>query len=132
VTTALVRDHNRPIIQESPAMAPVLKTILYPVENIETAKAIFTALTGDKPHADQPYYVGFQVNGTELGLVPNGHQAGMTGPTGYWHVTDIRAHIDALTKAGATLVQEPKNVGGGRQTAIVNDADGNAIGLIQD
>jgi predicted enzyme related to lactoylglutathione lyase len=113
-------------------MAPALKTILYPVKNIETSKAIFTALTGDKPHVDQPYYVGFQVAGSELGLVPNGHQTGMTGAVGYWHVDDIRAQIDAMTKAGATLAQEPKNVGGGRQTAVMKDADGNAIGLIQD
>jgi len=113
-------------------MTPALKTILYPVKNIEAAKAVFTALTGEKPHADQPYYVGFQVGGVELGLVPNGHQTGMTGPTGYWHVSDIRAQIDAMTKAGATVAQEPKNVGGGRQTAIVKDSDGNAIGLIQD
>lgn len=113
-------------------MPPALKTILYPVKDLAAAKAIFTTLTGERPHADQPYYVGFQVNGTELGLVPNGHQSGMTGPVGYWHVSDIRSQIDALTKAGATLVQDAKNVGGGRQTAVLTDADGNSIGLIQD
>ena len=113
-------------------MSPTLKTILYPVKNLDAAKATFTALAGEKPHADQPYYVGFQVNGTELGLVPNGHQNGMTGAVGYWHVKDIRAHIAEMTKAGASVLQEPKNVGGGRQTAVLADADGNSIGLIQD
>jgi len=112
-------------------MAPALKTILYPVKNLDAARATFTALAGAKPHVDQPYYVGFQVNGTELGLVPNGHQTGMTGPVGYWHVDDIRAQIDTLTKAGATLVQDAKNVGGGRLTAVLTDPDGNSIGLIQ-
>lgn len=113
-------------------MAPVLKTILYPVKNLDAAKATFSALTGDKPHVDQPYYVGFQVSGTELGLVPNGHQSGMSGPVGYWHVGDIRSQIAELTKAGASIVQDVKNVGGGRQTAVLTDADGNSIGLIQD
>jgi predicted enzyme related to lactoylglutathione lyase len=113
-------------------MAPALKTILYPVTNLDAAKATFTALAGDAPHVDQPYYVGFQVNGTELGLVPNGHQTGMTSAVAYWHVTDIRAQIAALTKAGASIVQDVKNVGGKRQTAVLADADGNSIGLLQD
>jgi predicted enzyme related to lactoylglutathione lyase len=112
-------------------MTPSLKTVLYPVRNLGAAKATFTALTGTAPHVDQPYYVGFQVDGTELGLVPNGRESGMAGPVPYWHVDDIRARMDSLTNAGARVVQDVKNVGGTRQIAVLEDGDGNAIGLLQ-
>jgi predicted enzyme related to lactoylglutathione lyase len=67
----------------------------------------------------------------EIGLDPNGHNQGMTGPVGYYHVDDIKASLQRLLDAGAQTQQEIKDVGGGRLTAIAKDADGNVIGLIQ-
>ena len=106
-------------------------TVLYPVKDLDKAKALFTALFGVDPHADAPYYVGFSVDGTEIGLVPSGHDQGMTGPVPFFEVDDIVATLGALQAAGAQVVQEPTNVGGGLLVAKVSDADGNDIGLRQ-
>jgi predicted enzyme related to lactoylglutathione lyase len=106
-------------------------TVLYPVKDLEKAKALFAALFGSDPHADAPYYVGFSVNGTEIGLLPNGHDQGMTGPVPFFDVDDISATIGALQAAGAQVVQEPTDVGAGLLVAKVSDVDGNDIGLRQ-
>lgn len=113
-------------------MTSGLKTIIYPVNDLGNAKAVFGALLGRAPVGDQPYYAYFEDAGLHIGLNPNGHAQGMTGPLPYWHVGDIAATIDALTAAGATLQQAPTDVGGGRLVASLTDADGNPIGLIQD
>jgi predicted enzyme related to lactoylglutathione lyase len=106
-------------------------TVLYPVKDLDKAKAIFTSLFGADPHVDSPYYVGFSVDGDEIGLVPSGHDQGMTGPVPYFEVEDISATLSALQAAGAQLNQEPTDVGAGLLVAQVSDADGNAIGLRQ-
>ena len=67
---------------------------------------------------------------TEGASNPNGHSQGMTGPLGYYHVTDIEASLQELVHAGAQVQQEVKDVGGGRLTAAVKDVDGNIIRLI--
>lgn len=51
--------------------------------------------------------------------------------TAYYHVDDIHKNLQSLLDAGAQLVQEVKDVGGGRLIASVKDPDGNIIGLIQ-
>jgi predicted enzyme related to lactoylglutathione lyase len=106
------------------------KTVLYPVKDADKGKAIFGALFG-APHVDSPYYIGYQVDGHEIGLVPNGHDQGLTGPTTFYDVDDIAATIAALTAEGAQVVQEPTDVGAGLLVAKVSDAEGNHIGLRQ-
>ena len=108
-----------------------MKTITYPVKDIATAKALFSSLLGMKPNMDKPYYVNFNVEGLDVGLLPNGHSQGMTGPVCYWNVADIKSSVQQLVSAGARLVQEPKDVGGGKLVATLRDADDNVIGLIQ-
>ncbi|MFC7304338.1 VOC family protein [Streptomyces monticola] len=114
-------------------MAARLENIIYPVKDIDQAKALFTALLGTAPTQDAPYYVGFEVEGQPtVGLDPNGHRKGLTAPVPYWKVEDIEASIAELTGAGATLGEKPQDVGGGRQIATVTDSAGNVIGLVQD
>lgn len=109
-----------------------IKTTVYPVSNLAQAKALFSALLGVEPHTDAPYYVGFNLAGQEVGLDPNGHKQGMTGPVNYYHVDDLRATLASLVAAGATILQDVRNVGGdGKIIASVKDADGNVIGLLQ-
>ncbi|KUL73713.1 MULTISPECIES: VOC family protein [unclassified Streptomyces] len=107
-------------------------TIIYPVKDLAAAKAVFGALLGVEPYVDEPYYVGFKDAGQDVGLDPNGHAKGMTGPVPYWHVSDIRATCAALVAAGAETVEDVHDVGGGRLIASVRDADGNPVGLLQD
>jgi predicted enzyme related to lactoylglutathione lyase len=113
-------------------MTAGLKTVIYPVKDLAKAKALFGALLEVEPYADEPYYVGFKDAGQDVGLDPNGHAKGMTGPVPYWHVSDIRARLAALVDAGAELMQDVQDVGGGRLIAFVKDADGNLVGLLQD
>jgi predicted enzyme related to lactoylglutathione lyase len=113
-------------------MAKTLDAILYPVSDISAAKAQFTALLGVEPAMDQPYYVHFETpDGLAVGLVPNGQQRGLTAGTPFWTVTDIDAQVKALVEAGGTVAEEVHEVGGGKQVAIVKDAQGNTIGLAQ-
>ncbi len=112
-------------------MPPILNTIIFPVRDIDSAKATYGALLGTDPIMDEPYYVGYRINGQDVGLDPNGHAKGMTGPVGYFDVDDIDAGLAALVDAGAKTVQEPTDVGGGKRIATVQDADGNVIGLAQ-
>ncbi len=112
-------------------MSEGIKTIIFPVKDLARAKALYGSLLGVEPDTDHPHYVGFSLGGQHIGLLPNGHASGMTGPVGYWHVDDIESHLKALLGAGAQMQQAVKDVGGGRLIATVKDPDDNVIGLLQ-
>jgi predicted enzyme related to lactoylglutathione lyase len=109
-----------------------VRTIVYPVKDAARAKALFSALLGVEPYADEPYYIGFKAAGQDVGLDPNGHAQGLTGPVPFWHVSDLRERLAGLLAAGAEIVQDVRDVGNGRLVASVKDADGNMVGLLQD
>jgi predicted enzyme related to lactoylglutathione lyase len=106
-----------------------LSVIVYPVTDLARAKALYSELLGGEPYADTPYYVGFRVGNLEVGLDPNGHRG--AGPVGYAITDDIKTHLQSLLDAGAQVNRDVTDVGGGRLTASVTDADGNVIGLTQ-
>ena len=106
-----------------------IKTVVYPVNDMAKAKAVFRELLGKEPYADDPYYVGFKLGKQDIGLDPNGHKEGVTV---YYEVDDIKKSLQSLLDAGAGQLQEIRDVGGGRLIASVRDADGNVIGLLQD
>ena len=109
-----------------------IKTVLHPVSDLQKAKAVYTALLGQAPQTDGPYYVGFDVAGQHIGLVPGGGPQHISSPVAYWHVADIEGKLAEVTAAGATVKDPPGDVGGGRLVATVTDPDGNVLGLIQD
>ena len=111
---------------------PTIRTVLHPVSDLTTAKAVYTALLGVAPQTDGPYYVGYEAAGQQIGLVPGGGPQGMTSPVAYWHVPDIEAKLAEVTAAGATVKEPAHDVGGGRLVATVTDTDGNVLGLLQD
>jgi predicted enzyme related to lactoylglutathione lyase len=113
-------------------MSAGMQTILFPVKDLASAKALYTALIGEQPIADSAYYVGFKVAGQDIGLVPNGDRQGMTGPTPYLHVDDIKASLQTALDGGAQVVQDVRDVGGGRLVTTIKDAEGNIFGLLQD
>ena len=108
-----------------------IRTVIYPVKDLAQAKALYGQLLGVEPYMDEAYYVGFRVGKQEIGLDPYGHNQGMTGPVGYYHVDDIKQSLQLLLDAGAQVQQDVKDVGGGKLIASVKDADNNTIGLIQ-
>ena len=114
------------------AERPSVRTIIYPVRDLAAAKARFSALAGAEPAQDSAGYVGYELDGQQVGLDPHGHAHGLSGPVAYWHVADIEASLDALQTAGATVSQKPTKVGGTRRIASAVDPDGNVIGLLQD
>jgi predicted enzyme related to lactoylglutathione lyase len=112
-------------------MTAGMRTVIYPVKDLAQAKTLYGKLLGVAPYADEAYYVGFRVGDQELGLDPNGHSQGMTGPVGYWYVDDIKERLELLLDAGAEAQQAIRDVGGGKLIATVRDADGNITGLMQ-
>ena len=109
-----------------------IKTVLHPVSDLAKAKAVYSALLGVPPMADESYYVGFEAGGQHVGLVPDGGPQGLTSPVAYWEVPDIEAKLAEVTAAGATVTEPAHDVGGGRLVATVADPDGNVLGLLQD
>src|ERR1700745_2015692 len=105
-----------------------IKTVIYPVKDINEAKKTFRKLLGVEPYADQSYYVGFKIGDQDIGLVPKGNNEGMTA---FYHVDDIKNSLKILLDDGSGIIQDIKNVGGGRLVASVKDKDGNNIGLVQ-
>jgi len=105
-----------------------IKIIIYPVKDMNQSKALFRKLLEVEPYADQPYYVGFKIGDQDIGLVPNNPEAGMTA---FYHVDDIKNSLQILLDADAQIIQDIKNVGGGRLIASAKDKDGNIIGLVQ-
>jgi predicted enzyme related to lactoylglutathione lyase len=109
-----------------------IKIVLVPVSDLEKAKAVYSSLLGLAPQADAPYYVGYDTAGQHIGLVPGGGPQAMTAPVAYWQVADIEAKLAEVTAAGATVKDQPREVGGGRVVASFTDSDGNVLGLVQD
>jgi predicted enzyme related to lactoylglutathione lyase len=105
--------------------------IVYPVKDVAAATRLYSALLGVEPYAETPYYVGYRIGGQEIGLDPNGHRKGQTGPIAYRSVEDIRKSLELLVEAGAQVHQDVQDVGGGKLIAWVKDADGNLTGLVQ-
>jgi predicted enzyme related to lactoylglutathione lyase len=112
-------------------MSARIQAVIYPAGDITAAKQVFTALLGVEPNMDEPYYVNFHVDGQDIGLDPNAHRKGVTGPVNYWEVENIADAVASLLASGAKTHQEINDVGGGKLIATVSDPDGNVIGLSQ-
>lgn len=108
-----------------------LRTALYPAPDLGRAKAWYTEAFGLAPYFDEPFYVGFNIGGFELGLVPDAPLSKpASGVVAMWGVDNVGAECDRLHSLGATVHEEPKDVGGGIMVASVLDPFGNILGLI--
>lgn len=107
-----------------------LRTAIYHVPDLAAAKAWYARVAGKPPYFDEPYYVGFEVGGFELGLVPDG-APGAGGATPYWGVPDATAAAGWLTGLGATPRGPVQEVGGGIKVAEFVDPFGNVFAVIE-
>lgn len=109
-----------------------LRTAIYMVGDLDRAKAWYTEMFGTGPYFDQPSYVGFNIAGYELGLMPDdtSPEEKSENVLTYWGVGDIDAAMAAFLAAGATVHEEPVDVGEKIMCASVRDPWGNVIGLI--
>jgi lactoylglutathione lyase len=109
-----------------------LRTVGYKVADIQKAKEWYTSVFRVKPYFDEAFYVGFNIGGYELGLMPEEKpvKSKTDNVTIYWGVENIKESFDHLIKMGATPHEEPQNVGGDIMVASVKDPWENVIGII--
>lgn len=105
-----------------------LRTVIYRAPDIAAGKQWYTKFLGFGPYFDQPFYVGFNVGGYELGLMPDAAQP-TAGP--YWGVNSIESAYARLLELGATPRAEITDVGEGIRVADVIDPFGNVLGIIE-
>ncbi len=107
-----------------------LRTAIYPVNDLAKAKDWYSQVLDMKPYFDQPFYVGFQGGGFELGLLPQG-QSSISGPQPLWGVANIETTFQRLLDLGAESLEPVADVGEGIKVAAVKDPFGNRFGIIQ-
>lgn len=108
-----------------------LRTLIYKVSDLSKAKEWYSQAFGTKPYFDEPFYVGYNIGGYELGLQPiESSSSPGENSTTYWGVDDIKKEYQRLLDLGATSFEKPENVGGPIMVATVKDPWGNLIGLI--
>lgn len=107
-----------------------LRTVSYPAPDLAKAKAWYTQVLEKEPYFDEPFYVGYNVGGFELGLVPDA-KPGADGPIGFWAVADCAAALQRLIDLGAPVLAPVTDVGGGIKVATVADPFGNTFGIIE-
>ncbi|NUP52472.1 MAG: glyoxalase [Catenulispora sp.] len=106
-------------------MSTSIRSLVIPVSDLDAAKAVYGVVYGD-PHTDQPYYVGYNVDGFEVALAP-GDTSG--GAVAYADVDDFDGMRERLLAAGATERDAPRQVAPEARVCVLLDKDGNAIGL---
>ncbi len=109
-----------------------LRTVVYKVSDLEKAKLWYAEAFQTEPYFDEPYYVGFNIGGYELGLLPEEIPSAkkLVNVVAYWGVNEINKEYNRLIDLGASEDEKPTNVGGDLMVASVKDPWGNAIGLI--
>ena len=113
-------------------MLTKLRSVVYHVNNLEAAKKWYAETFNIQPYFDEPFYVGFDINGSELGLDPDpSSYSGGSNNITYWKVEDINASFIGLKSKGVKINQEITDVGGGMLLGSIADPFGNIIGLIQ-
>jgi predicted enzyme related to lactoylglutathione lyase len=109
-----------------------LRTVIYHVPDLARAKAWYTDAFEVAPYFDQPFYVGFEIGGFELGLDPNGKGVVVgNNAVAYWGVANIEQACQRMLERGAGLRSAVRDVGDDTKVATVADPFGNVIGLIQ-
>jgi predicted enzyme related to lactoylglutathione lyase len=110
-----------------------LRTVIYHAPDLEKAKAWYTKALGIEPYFDQPFYVGFNVGGYELGLDPDASSTpgGSAGAVAFWGVADAGAALQRLNSLGAKERSAVQEVGEGIRVATVFDPFGNIFGIIE-
>ena len=107
-----------------------LRTVIYPAPDLEKAKAWYTLALGFGPYFDEPFYVGYSVQGFELGLVPDATPSA-DGAQALWGVGSVGPALEHLTSIGGSILEPITEVGGGIKVAAVLDPFGNRFGIIE-
>jgi predicted enzyme related to lactoylglutathione lyase len=106
-----------------------LRTTIYPTDDLVGSTRWFRGLLGIEPYFEEEFYVGFNVEGYELGIDPNSDVE--DGVQSYWGVDDAEAAAKEIVDNGATVVSEVNEVGDGIKVAQFTLPDGNLFGIIE-
>ncbi len=109
-----------------------LRTTVNKVADLAKAKEWYSEVFQVAPNFDEPFYVGFNVAGYELGLMPDDMPAAdkTDNVLSYWGLAAIATEFARLKFLGATAESDPVYVGGDIMVAELKDPWGNRIGLI--
>ena len=125
---------NQLTMEETANQTPILglRTISYKVGDIAKAKEWYAKAFQTEPYFDEPFYVGFNIGGYELGLQPDENQPTEKAESvvAFWGVNDIEKEYNRFLELGAVAHENPTNVGGEIVVASFKDPWGNIIGLI--
>ena len=103
-----------------------------PDNEMEAAKTWYSRILGIDPYFDQPFYIGFEVAGYELGIMPEEKtQAKSDNILIYWGVIEINESYKRLLDLGAQAHEKPTDVGENLWVATVKDPWDNIFGIIQ-
>lgn len=105
-----------------------LRTVIYPVTDLTAATQWWSEFLGETPYFNEPFYVGFNVGGYELGLLPDANPT--DGALTYWGVPDVAAAMTAAIAIGAVEHTAATDVGDGIVTGSVLTAVGSIVGFI--
>jgi predicted enzyme related to lactoylglutathione lyase len=109
-----------------------LRTVIYRVRDLVAAKAWYASAFATQPYFDEPFHVGFEIGGYELGLQPAGADLIVgTNVRTYWGVDNIEAAHAHMLAHGASPHEAIQEVGEGIKVAAVTDPFGNVVGLIE-
>lgn len=109
-----------------------LRTVIYFVKDLEKSKAWYSGIFNKPPYFDEPFYVGYNVEGFELGLRPDTSGEKFDNSTiAYWGVEDAREVYNELLEKGSIVDEDIKDVGGGILIGSVIDPAGNVFGIIE-
>lgn len=104
--------------------------MIYHVSDFANTKASYGRVLEREPCFEQPFYVGYEVGGFELGLLPDG-RPGPGGTVAYWGVADAAAAVKKLEALGAVICDPLQEVGEGIRVATVTDPFENTFGVIE-
>ena len=125
-------EHSGALFQEVARVFQGLRTVIYAVGDLQKAKEWYSRVLAKEPYFSEPFYVGFDVGGYELGLDPD--TTGITpgnNAVAYWGVDDAKTAHASLVSLGAREHRPFQDVGGGVLVGSVIDAFGNVLGVIQ-
>ena len=109
-----------------------LRTVVYHVDDLGKAKQWYASVLGRGPYFDEPFYVGFNVGGYELGLSPDTSKVRKGGSAyAYWGVKDCAAAHRRLLELGAKPHTPVEDVGDRIRVATVTDPWGNIFGVVE-
>ena len=105
-----------------------LRSHILPAADLAASTAFYTSMLGRDPYFDEPFYVGFDVGGFELGLWPaaTGEHA-----TTYWGVDDLDAALVHVAALGAVQRGAISDVGSGIRMVDIETPTGDVFGLIE-